>query len=145
MPDRHGPFRNFRFLLEIEGIVQAGFSECTLPESSTEAVEYRNGNEQPTVRKIKGLNSYGNLSLQWGITESTELYDWWKTVENGNVDDARRPIAVVVQDEVGDPGPRFQFREAWPRQYDAPDLNATGNEVSIESLEIVHEGMERSA
>jgi len=41
MPDRHGPFRNFRFLLEIEGVVQAGFSECTLPESSTEAVEYR--------------------------------------------------------------------------------------------------------
>jgi phage tail-like protein len=144
MPDRHGPYRNARYLLEIDGIVQAGFSECTIPEASTEAVEYREGNEPPTVRKLKGLNSYGNLTLQWGITDnSMELYEWWQTVEQGDVDSARRLIAVIVLDEEGNAGPRWEFTDAWPRQYDAPDLNATGNEVAIESLEVVHQGMER--
>ena len=43
MPDRHGPYRNTRFLLEIDGIGVAGFSQATLPENSTEATEYREG------------------------------------------------------------------------------------------------------
>jgi phage tail-like protein len=145
MPDRHGPYRNFRYLLEIDGIAQAGFSEATIPEASTEPIEYREGNEAPTVRKLSSLNAYGNLTLQWGVTtDSMALYEWWTLVEQGKVDEARRSIAVIVLDEEGEPGARWQFRNAWPQQYDAPDLSATANEVAIESLEIVHEGMERA-
>jgi phage tail-like protein len=146
MPDRHGPYRNHRFLLEIDGIVRAGFNQCSLPESTTESIEYREGNEGPTPRKLGGLNSYGNLTLQWGTTgDSIELSEWRQLVEQGQVDSARRSIAVLVLDEEGDPGPRWEFRNAWPQQYDAPDLDAAGNEVAIESMEIVHEGMERTA
>lgn len=144
MPDRHGPYRNTRFLLEIEGIGVAGFSQATIPENSTEATEYREGDDPPTVRKLWSLNTYGELTLQRGTAEdSTELFEWRRTVEQGNVDDARRTIAVILLDEEGEPGARWEFRNAWPRQYDAPDLDATGNEVAIESLEIAHEGMER--
>ena len=146
MPDRHGPYRNSRFLLEIDGIVQAGFSQCTIPETSTEPIEYREGNEAPTVRKLGSLVSYGNLTLQWGTTpDSTELFEWRQLVEQGNLDEARRNIAVIVLDEEGEAGARWEFRNAWPQQYDAPDLDASGNEVAIESREIAHEGMERSA
>ncbi|WP_152042256.1 phage tail protein [Salinigranum salinum] len=145
MPDRHGPYRNFRYLLEIDGIAQAGFSEATIPEASTEPIEYREGNEAPTVRKLSSLNAYGNVTLQWGVTtDSMALYEWWTLVEQGKVDEARRSVAVIVLDEEGEPGARWQFRNAWPQQYDAPDLSATANEVAIESLEIVHEGMERA-
>lgn len=144
MPDRHGPYRNTRFLLEIDGIGVAGFNQATIPENSTEATEYREGDDPPTVRKLWSLNSFGDLTLQRGAAEnSTELFEWRQLVEQGNVDDARRTIAIVLLDEEGEPGARWEFRNAWPRQYDAPDLDATGNEVAIESLEIVHEGMER--
>jgi phage tail-like protein len=145
MPDRHGPYRNFRFLLEIDGITQAGFNQATVPEEQTELVEYRNGNELPRNRKLGGRTMYGNLTLQAGITDSTELYEWRQSVANGQIDDARRNIAVIVLDEEGEPGPRFEFENAWPRQYDAPDLNAGESNVAIESLEIVHEGMVRAA
>ena len=145
MPDRHGPYRNARFLLEIDGIVQAGFSQATIPEASTEPIEYREGNEGPTMRKLAGANSYGNLTLQWGTTpDSIELFEWRRLVEQGQVDEARRSIAVILLDEQGEPGARWEFRDAWPQQYDAPDLDASGNEVAIESMEIVHEGMERT-
>lgn len=146
MPDRHGPFRNVRYLLEIDGIVIAGFSQCTLPENSTETVEYREGTDRPTVRKLWSLNSYGTLTLEKGTTaDSLALFEWRQLVEQGGVDDARRSIAVVLLDEEGDPGARWEFRDAWPTQYDAPDLDAEGNEIAIESLEIDHEGMERVA
>ncbi|MGP8330828.1 MAG: phage tail protein, partial [Methanosarcinaceae archaeon] len=60
MVDRNDPYRNSRFLLEIDGIVQAGFSEVTIPDISTDIVEYREGNEDTTVRKLPGLTRYGN-------------------------------------------------------------------------------------
>ncbi|MFC4360612.1 phage tail protein [Halobium salinum] len=144
MPDRHGPYRNSRYLLEIDDTIQAGFSEATIPSNSTEPTEYREGNESPTVRKLWSLNTFENLTLQWGTTDdSMAIFEWRKMVEQGQVDDARRDIAVIVLDEEGQPGPRWNFVRAWPVNYDAPDLNATDSQVAIESIEIAHEGMER--
>ncbi|WIV66063.1 phage tail protein [Natrialbaceae archaeon AArc-T1-2] len=144
MPDTHGPFRNERFRLEIDGIDMAGFSSATIPENSTSEIEYREGNDPPTVRKLSSLNEYGNLSLESGTTDASyELYEWRQLVEQGQLDEARRTIAVVLLNQEGDAGARWEFRRAWPQEYSAPDLDATGNEVAIESLEIVHEGMER--
>ena len=51
---RVDPYRNFRFLVEIDGIVQAGFSECSGFGSDVEVVEYREGGEPSTVRKLPG-------------------------------------------------------------------------------------------
>lgn len=141
---RKDPYRNFRFLLEIDGIVQAGFSEATIPDSSTDPIEYREGGEPPTVRKLVGLVKHGNISLKWGITDSSiELFNWWKLVSQGNMKDARKNIAIILQDEEGNDKSRWEFEEAWPIKYDAPDLNAKGTDVAIESLDIVHEGMQR--
>ena len=144
MPDRHGPYRNMRFLLEIDSVAKAGFSSCSIPENSTEAIEYREGNDPPTQRKLWSLNSYGTLSLESGVTDdSTTLFEWRKMVQQGKVDEARSKIAVIVLDEEGNPGPRWEFTNAWPTNYTAPDLDASGSEVAIETLEIAHEGMER--
>ncbi len=141
--DRRDPHRNFRFKLEIGGIQQAGFSEATIPDANSDVVEYREGNETTTPRKLPGLNKYGNLTLKWGITDSTELYDRRKKIIDGNVE--RQNIAIVLVDEAGNDAARWEFVNAWPSKYDAPDLNATGNAVAIETLEIVHEGMERKS
>lgn len=145
MANKQNPYRNARFLLEIDGIAKAGFSSATIPETSTEVVEYREGDERPTPRKLIGSNEYGDLTLETGVTDdSVELFEWWDQVQQGEVEAARRNIAVVVQDRGGEDGARWEFRDAWPRQYDAPDLDASANDVAIESLEIAHEGMVRS-
>ncbi len=141
--ERIDPYKSYRFLVEIDGIIQAGFREVTIPDSSQDPVEYREGNEPPTARKLSGLVKYGNVSLKWGITDSLELYNWRKMVEQGKTKDARRNMAIILMDEEGTPSARWEFSDAWPSKYDAPDLNATGNDVAIENLEIVHEGMQR--
>ena len=69
MTDRIDPYRNFRFRLEIDGITEAGFSEVTMPDASTEPIEYRNGDEGITVRKLPSLIKYSNVTLKWGITD----------------------------------------------------------------------------
>lgn len=141
---RTDPYKNFRFILEIDGITQAGFREVTIPDATQDAIEYREGNEKfITPRKLPGQVKYGNITLKWGVTDSMELYKWKEMVENGKIKDARRNIAIVILDDEGNPAARWEFRDAWPSKYDAPDLNATANEVAIETLEIVHEGMKR--
>lgn len=143
MDGRKDPYRNFRFLLEIDGIVQAGSSEITVPDTSTDVVEYREGNEEPRLRKLSGLNKFANITLKSGTTDSMELYNWRKLVMQGKMKDARRNIAVIVMDEEGSPAARWEFENAWPNKYDPPDMNAKGNDVAIELMEVVHEGMKR--
>jgi len=143
MAERIDPYRDFRFVLEIDGIKQAGFSEVTIPDTTQEPIEYREGNEPPTARKQPGLIKYGNVSLKWGATNSMDLYNWRKLVEDGKSKEYRRNVAVVLIDEEGKPQARWEFSQAWPTKYDAPDLKATGTSVAIESLDLVHEGMKR--
>jgi len=140
---RKNPYKNYRFLVEIDGIVQAGFKEVTIPDSSQDPIDYREGNDQPTVRKIPGLIKYGNVSLKVGVTDSMELYNWRKLVEDGKTDEYRRNMAIILINEQGDPTGRWEFSDAWPSKYDAPDLNATDNNIAIEAIDIVHEGMKR--
>lgn len=143
MAGRKDPYRNFRFLVEIDGIVQAGFSEVTVPDTSTDVVEYREGSEEPRLRKLSGLNKFGNVTLKWGTTDSLEFFNWRKLVMQGKMKDARKNMAVILMDEEGNPAARWEFENAWPNKYDPADLNAKGNDVAIESVEIVHEGMKR--
>lgn len=142
--ERKDPYKNHRFLVEIDGITQAGFREVTIPDTAQDPIEYREGNEPTTVRKLPGLIKYGNVSLKWGITDSLDLYNWRKEVEDGKIKDARKNIAVSLQGDEGEEVSRWEFSQCWPTKYDAPDGNATANEIAIETLEIAHEGMKRT-
>lgn len=142
---RKDPLKAYRYLVEIDGITQAGFSEVTIPDSAQDPIEYREGSDLPTVSKIPGLIKYGNVVLKWGSTDSVELFNWRKLVEDGNMEEARKNMAIIVLNETGEATARWEFREAWASKYDAPDLKASGNEIAIETLEIAHEGMNRVA
>lgn len=115
----------------------------TVPDTSTDVVEYREGSEEPRLRKLSGLNKFGNVTLKWGTTDSLEFFNWRKLVMQGKMKDARKNMAVILMDEEGNPAARWEFENAWPNKYDPADLNAKGNDVAIESVEIVHEGMKR--
>lgn len=139
--ERTDPIRNFRFRVEIEGITQAGFSECTGGESTIAPVDFRLGNDPMHVRKLTGLTAYANVTLKWGVTDSLDLYDWWKATRDGQV--VRKTVTIVVQDESGADRATIEVLQAWPCKYDTSDLNAKGNEVLIEMLELANEGINR--
>ena len=144
---RNDPLRNFRFRLEIDSIAQAGFSEVAIAETTIDAVDYREGTDPPHVRKLSGLTKYGNITLKWGITG-----DCARPLQVAQAD-RRRPDQGAIarrsssssQDEAGADKARFVVTEAWPVKYDPSDLNAKGNEVFIELLELANEGIERVA
>jgi phage tail-like protein len=136
------PYRNFRFLVEIDGIVRAGFQECSGFGSEVEVVEYREGGDQATVTKLPGKATFPDIMLKWGIADDRELYDWHRQAVLGQVD--RRNGSIILQGESGAEAVRWNFFRAWPSKYDAPDLNATGNEVAVETLTLACERFERA-
>jgi len=143
MAERKDPYRQFRFRVEIDGITQAGFSECTFGDTTTDPVEYREGNEPPVHRKLSGLTKYANITLKWGITDSMDLYKWRQQVIDTGAGTARKNMSITLVDEAGADKARWDIVQAWPSKYDPPDFSGKGNEVAIELLEIVHEGFKR--
>ena len=142
MAGRKDPYKNFNFLVEINGITSAGFSEITGLSTEVDCIEYREGGDI-SVRKIPGLRKFGNIVLKRGVTKSSELQDWHKNILNGVPD--RRDGFIILLDEDMTPAVRWKFFNAFPRKWEGPDLKADGNEVAIESLELCCEGIERDS
>ena len=139
---RVDPYKNFRFLVELDGIVQAGFSDCSGFGSSVEAIEYREGGDASTVRKLPGKVSYPDISLKWGVTDSRELYDWHLAAVNGAIQ--RKNGSIILQDDAGQEKVRWNFFSAWPSKWDGPDFSAKGNDVAIDTLTVSCERVERA-
>ena len=140
---RVDPFRNFNFLVELDGIAQASFTECSGLSSTTEVIENREGGDNVTVRKLPGKTSYSDISLKWGLTDSTELWDWRQQIVDGNI--VRKNGSIVVFDlanstEVA----RWNFVRAWPTKWEGPNLTAKGNDIAIDTLVLAHEGLTRA-
>jgi phage tail-like protein len=140
---RKDPYGNYRFRVEISGIAQVAFIEVIMPDSVSEVIEHREGTDPTNVRKQAGLLTSSSLILKWGLTQSMDLYNWRRDIESGKISSSRRNIIVTLLDEEGKDAIVWRFVNAWPSGYKAPDLNAKGNEVAIETLEIVFESMQR--
>jgi phage tail-like protein len=137
---RNDPFSALNFLVELEGLTVAAFSECSGLVSELTVVEYRNGSDRGSTRKLPGIQKFANIVLKRGITADRQLWDWHKTALDGNVQ--RKAGSIVLLNESGQEVLRWNFRQGWPTKYEAPVFNAKSNDVAIETLEIVHEGFE---
>jgi phage tail-like protein len=141
MATRVDPYRGFNFLVEIDGITQAGFQECSGLDSDTAVVEYREGADPSHTRKLSGLNSFSAITLKRGVTDSDELWRWRLTAVEGRTE--RRNGSIVLLDERGTEKIRWNFTNAWPSKWSGPAFSATGNSVAVETLEITHEEIAR--
>lgn len=135
------PFVNFNYLVEIDGITRGAFQEVGGLESTVDVIEHREGGWNTTTRKFAGQTKHANITLKWGMTVDTELYAWHRTVVEGTVE--RRNGSVVLLDRRGQEVARWDFVRAWPTKYTGPGLNAEASDIAIETLELVHEGLER--
>ena len=133
-------YANFRFRVEIDGIAQASFSEVALPETMIEIIDYREGADI-TTRKLPGMRKFSNLTLRRGVTASNELFDWYKSVAEGNTQ--RRMVVVLLLDEQQNPVKRWIMRNVWPARYAVSPLVAPdGCVVVTETLECAVEHFE---
>jgi phage tail-like protein len=136
---RTDPYSAFNFLVEIDGVTVAGFSECSGLTSETDAIEYRNGDTDTVLTQLSGLQKFEPIVLKRGFTDNRDLWEWRKTVIDGRTE--RHTGVITLLNEAREPALRFNFREGWPSRWEGPTFNAKTNEVAINTLQIKHEGV----
>lgn len=137
------PYGSFRYQLEIDGLAAGGFSEVSGFDATVEVKDYREGDMPITPSKVPGLVKYTNITLKKGLTDtSMELYNWIMEGVNGEI--VRKTVTITLLDQTEAAVASWQVINAWPTKYTAPSFNAGSSEVSIETLEIAHEGMTRT-
>ena len=140
--DRNDPYSSFRFLVEIDGLVVAGFSEVSGLEADTQVEDYREGGVNDYVHKIPKETTYPNIILKRGITDSDVLWKWHQDVVSGKIE--RRSGYIVLLDSEGNETWRWNFIDAYPAKWTGPDLRAESSAVALESIELVHNGIKKA-
>jgi phage tail-like protein len=147
MTDRHGPMKTGRFKVTIDDVEVPGWRTVTIPSRSTEQGEYREGNEPDYEKKTWGQTTFDDLEMERGVKPGdTTIHDWHQAVAEGRVDEGRKSVAVILQDEEGEPQTRWEFQEAWVKEYSPPDLDASADgDVATESITVAFDKMMRTS
>jgi phage tail-like protein len=140
---RVDPYRAHNFIVEIGGITRAGFREVSGLDAANDSIDYREGNDKDlALAKIPGLVKYSNITLKWGVTTDPDIWQWRKSAMDGKVE--RTNLSIVMLGEDGTEAKRWNVFEAWCSKLTMPSLNATGNDIAIETMEITHERLEEA-
>ena len=116
-------------------------------------VELEEGGFNRTTRKLIGRTKFPNIVLKQGLcTPNSEL---WKLRQKYSErrrrrkrygDKKGRQTPNRISGTITQIGPngaeaKWLFTGGWVCKWEGPDFDATKNEVSIESIEIAHEGL----
>jgi len=149
---RFDPYKNFKFRVKWDGQYVAGVSKISALKWTSEVVEHREGGDPSIVRKSPGQSKYEPITLERGVTHDPEFEKWVNKVWNfgsglgmeTSLKDFRKDIILEVYNEAGQLVIAYKIYRCWPSEYQAlPELDASGNAVSIQILKLENEGWER--
>ena len=143
----HDPYRNFKFTVDIGGFTQAGFQKVTGLKETTEIIEYREGGENEAPQKFPGQSNSDPLVFERGMFSFDDLTAWRKLVfdadqQNGaqGDDNYRKDIVIYLNDKSGTRVAQWSYRGTWISELSEGDLDATGNDIYIESMTLATQG-----
>ncbi len=143
-PKKNYPLPKLHFELDWDG-TRIGFTEVSGLDFDPKMIEYLKGGS-PTYNKTKqpGLTEYKNITLKRGTFPGNfESFEQWKKnmIFKEEKEKFRRDATIRLLDEEHRPIITWTVARAWPSKVTSTDLKARGNEVAIESMELVHEGL----
>lgn len=138
--ERIDPFRAFNFAVYIDSKDVGGFAEVSGLSSDGDVVDYREGTDvELTTRKLPGLRKYNPITLKRGYTTDLYLWTWYAAISAGKRE--RRDGTVALRNDEGTEVMRWHFEHAWINKIEGAVFKAGGNEVAMESVELIHEGL----
>ncbi len=144
------PVANFHFRVRIGAGSTISFQEIIGLEQEAAVLEYRHGKRKSlTTMKRTGLMQTKPLVFKKGIFKSdkslTQLFN--KINEHGYSPSKGEPVAemlIELVDELSNTVVSWNIINAIPTKLICSDLKSHSNDVAIESMEWVHEGIEVS-
>lgn len=146
--ERYDPYKSFRFEVEISGhmvFARAGFQKVSGLKMNTEVIEYREGGDNLTVSKSPGLTKFEPITLQRGMSEDTDMWDWASKIFH--IDETaheqtkyRANVKIKLKGRDGRVVRAWEVPNAWISKYETGEFDAMGNNIMIETIELQHEG-----
>jgi phage tail-like protein len=138
------PLRAYHFNLIINNVTSGHFVSASGFDVLVDKILYREAGLNQIVRAIPGRVTYSSVTLRYGLTTTTELWDWLMSAVNGRV--SRRNVTIAMLDSTGSNTVlRWKLANAWPEQWHGAALDAFSRELAIETLVLAHDGLEREA
>jgi phage tail-like protein len=137
---------------QLPSAIRMGFSEVSGLGGDMEIETYHEGGRNQGPLRFVRRGDFPPLVLRRGVTDKTDLWEWFRQVTLGAGPPERRNGLVLAFDRnasglAGSPDPQpiaiWFFANALPTRLSGPSLHARSNEIAIESLELAHEGMMR--
>jgi phage tail-like protein len=133
--NRFDPYGAYNFLVEIDGIIEGGFSEVSGLSIQTEVETIQEGGVNDFEHKLPKGSKYTDITLKRGLTDRS-LYDWYRDVVSGTIN--RKSGSIKLLDHERMPVMEWRFFEAYPVKWDGPTFNAASNTVASESLVLTY-------
>lgn len=147
MADVQTPFGNFIFQLDLGGAEKAAFfAEASGFSTENQVIEHTSSDSKgkPLPQRFAGQVKWSNIVLKRGVDTAQQLWTWRQAILNGEIEKNRQTVVITVLDQEGKPAAAYSFIRAWPCKYSSPGLNAGGNEILVEEIELSHEGFTRT-
>ena len=134
------PLPKFHFQV-VMGADSASFQEVSGLDCELEVIEFRYGDSREYGKqKMPGLRKNSNITLKRGVTAGdNSFFEWINTALMNTIE--RRDITISLLNEEHTPVMVWQVKNAWPSKLQSTDMKGDANELAIESIELVHEGI----
>ncbi len=138
------PLRGFRFTANFGNLGTSSFRSVSGFSSNVDSSDYREGGfGHLTKRKLPGLVSYDDITLEKGLYSNPLLYNFFNDFLEGNRFEPVALATITLYNNAGEPTASWSVINAWPLSYKSGDLNAEDSSILIESLTLAHEGIKR--
>lgn len=138
------PLATYSFGVEISGVTIAQFKEVSGLAIGVGVIENRQNQAggQPVLQKLPGSIHYDDIHLSRGKVADPAFWAWIKTVQDGQIDQARKDGSIVLFDFAHGEVTRFNFFGGWPSRVEIGKLAAGNDQVLLESVVIAIERLE---
>jgi phage tail-like protein len=134
------PMPKFQFEVKWDDKVMS-FQEVSGLDVEAQIIEYRHGDSKVfSTIKMPGIKKFSNITMKKGVYANDNKFSGWLNQIKMNTV-KRTTMTISLLDEEGRPTMVWTLINAWPAKITGTDLNASGNDVAIETLEIAHEGL----
>ncbi|MBN1136778.1 MAG: phage tail protein [Anaerolineae bacterium] len=129
------PVPEYKFWVEIDGIVEAEFKECTGLSLERDIKEIEEGGVNDHWQILPGRTHRANIVLKQGVAQSSELWNWYQAgLHDAKV--GRKDFSVLLRGVDGTVVKTWSFSDGFPAKWEGPALNVEQSQVAIETLEI---------
>lgn len=140
--------KKFKFIVEIDGLVYAGFQKCSELSAEIAKVEYSEGGSV-IPDKSPGRVTFSDITLERGACADEDLYGWFRecvdaSAGTGLVEPGyKRSLDIVQLDRDGSELRRWAVANAWPTKFVAGDWDNESDENVIESVTLTYDYFEK--